>query len=653
MKISACVIAKNEEKNIVKWLETMRGVADEMIVVDTGSADKTATIALDGGAKVFHFAWRNDFAAAKNYAIGKATGDWIAFLDADEYFAADSAQNLRAVLQDVHGNKRIIAVNSLLTNIDIDNGNRIISTMTQTRIFRRLPQLKYVGKIHESLVFPKSKKPWQLADTSLVIIHTGYSESLTKQKNLRNLDFLLGDIAEKGGETPEHCAYLSTTYYNLKDYENTVKYAKRAIATKAGGVYPIFVKQFRLLLYAKQKLGAPLSEQQAIIDEGLCEVPNNPDLLWEDGELALKRCDYLRLEGDLALIFAAVVGDYHKTFATEIDAHFGQMCAAYAMLLSFRGQNAAAAEILYKALQNYPQNEKLLRSYLRQARDNDPAAVLSALQKIYGSDKERQFAAKAVDKFPRNAVYSYFAASKDNTYEACLAANDAKRAAQKAANALVDCFFMGLKNYRDDIDRAQWEELLPAAAKVPTVKAKAHDYPADLLLKATDKFIRETAFALIILGADEMRDMKKEFGLLPAAWRHTVARYYDSGKLAADDFAAYRALAADACIYAPVAVINRLAALAVDFPAEYALQAAEDFFSAEQYAAVLIVQTALKGDAQKTDGDFWYRQGRALFAASSFSQAAACFQNALDKNAAAHDVAGFLAWSKELAKTTA
>ncbi|MCI9485617.1 MAG: glycosyltransferase [Lachnospiraceae bacterium] len=84
IRISQCMIVKNEEKNIERALSWGRDVVWEQIVVDTGSTDHTVEIAKRMGARLFHFDWIDDFAAAKNYAIEKAGGDWIAFLDADE-----------------------------------------------------------------------------------------------------------------------------------------------------------------------------------------------------------------------------------------------------------------------------------------------------------------------------------------------------------------------------------------------------------------------------------------------------------------------------------------------------------------------------------------------------------------------------------------
>ena len=69
IKISACVIVKNEEKNLPRWLASMRRIADEIVVVDTGSTDRTVDLAKAAGARVFSFAWIDYLAAAKNFAL--------------------------------------------------------------------------------------------------------------------------------------------------------------------------------------------------------------------------------------------------------------------------------------------------------------------------------------------------------------------------------------------------------------------------------------------------------------------------------------------------------------------------------------------------------------------------------------------------------
>ena len=132
MKLSACVIVKNEEKNLPQWLSSMAQLADEMIVVDTGSEDNTKSLAHQAGAKVFDFTWIDDFAAAKNYAIEQASGNWILFLDADEYFAPESVGRVREVIRKRGKNNRVAVLLCRLINIDRDRNTGLL-----IRLFRR------------------------------------------------------------------------------------------------------------------------------------------------------------------------------------------------------------------------------------------------------------------------------------------------------------------------------------------------------------------------------------------------------------------------------------------------------------------------------------------------------------------------------------
>ena len=97
-RISLCVIAKNEEAMIADCLESVRDVVDEMIVVDTGSLDRTVAIAEAAGARVVTFKWCDDFSAARNASIKAATGDWVLILDADERLGAGQGAAIRAAV---------------------------------------------------------------------------------------------------------------------------------------------------------------------------------------------------------------------------------------------------------------------------------------------------------------------------------------------------------------------------------------------------------------------------------------------------------------------------------------------------------------------------------------------------------------------------
>ena len=87
MGISLCMIVKNEEKNIAKCLNAVKAIADEIIIIDTGSTDKTKEIAKSFNASIFDFKWQNDFSKARNFSLSKAAKEWILILDADEVIA--------------------------------------------------------------------------------------------------------------------------------------------------------------------------------------------------------------------------------------------------------------------------------------------------------------------------------------------------------------------------------------------------------------------------------------------------------------------------------------------------------------------------------------------------------------------------------------
>jgi len=212
IRLSQCMIVKNEEKNIERALSWAIGVAFEQIIVDTGSTDRTVEIAERMGAKVFQFKWTDDFSAAKNYAIRKASGDWIAFLDADEYMSAEHARMIIPLIQNSinsYGNK-VAALNSKLANVK-DDGS-IIKIERQQRIFINRPDVRYERPIHEELEFPAGTGP--INENNILIIHTGYSHSAYAGTGKRERNIaLLKKALETNPENIKLKGYLAETFY--------------------------------------------------------------------------------------------------------------------------------------------------------------------------------------------------------------------------------------------------------------------------------------------------------------------------------------------------------------------------------------------------------------------------------------------------------
>lgn len=196
MDISLCLITKNEEKHILRCIKSLEGVVDEIIVVDTGSNDRTKEIAICQSAKVYDFQWINDFSAARNYAMSKCKGKWIIFLDADEYFSEESRKILKKQIFEAERNNKNIILCEMI-NVDSDT-KELISSVTHFRIFKNNGTFVYKGKIHECLnVVKGSFDIYDCAD-KIKLFHVGYTKSivLEKDKSNRNIKMLEQDIRE-------------------------------------------------------------------------------------------------------------------------------------------------------------------------------------------------------------------------------------------------------------------------------------------------------------------------------------------------------------------------------------------------------------------------------------------------------------------------
>ncbi|MEO2069246.1 MAG: glycosyltransferase family 2 protein, partial [Desulfurobacteriaceae bacterium] len=145
MKISACIIAKNEEKNLPRLLKSLRGKFEEIILVDTGSEDRTVEIAKEYGCKVVKHEW-NGFADARNRAIAEATGDWIWHFDADFELEEEEYKKALVYLKNVPD-----SVDAVLIGVkNFDKFGKVKSISSHIFIHRNKPKIKWVGKIHET-----------------------------------------------------------------------------------------------------------------------------------------------------------------------------------------------------------------------------------------------------------------------------------------------------------------------------------------------------------------------------------------------------------------------------------------------------------------------------------------------------------------------
>lgn len=163
--LSAVLIVRDEELQLAACLDSVLDVADEVVVVDTGSVDRSPEIARARGARLFFEPWRDDFAHARNVALSKATGDWILYIDADERFELHG--DLRATLSDA----RAVAATVRF------HARSELTPYPEPRLFRRRPDIRFRGVIHETIQYDIDaavERGARIVAAPATIRHSGY-----------------------------------------------------------------------------------------------------------------------------------------------------------------------------------------------------------------------------------------------------------------------------------------------------------------------------------------------------------------------------------------------------------------------------------------------------------------------------------------------
>ena len=288
IRISACFIMRDAEKDAARCLESIKDSADEIIVVDTGSKDHSIEIVRGFTDKVYSFVWQDDFAAARNFALSKAQGDWIIFPDADEYFSAETRGNLRSLIGMANG---FDAIQCRRSNIDPARDGAESSYDVVARVFCRLGGLKYQDPIHEYLAFDDehAKRVWQVRPSELLLYHTGYAEGKLEEKLHRNLSIL--ERMKKNGQKKKFLYYyLSGLYLDLKDYRKAAEFAEYSIEHEEKPALSAF-SAYRVWLQAAKEMQDELAIQK-VLQRGLKDFPTMPDFYIEYGAILYDRKQY-------------------------------------------------------------------------------------------------------------------------------------------------------------------------------------------------------------------------------------------------------------------------------------------------------------------------------------------------------------------------
>ncbi len=221
--LSVCMIVKNEAENLPEALEGIKAFADEIVIVDTGSIDATKEIAQKYTSNLHDFEWIDDFAAARNFAMSKATGKYHLWLDADDRITPENGSYINSLKSHFDGRKAFYFV------LENHQSDAPPSSCLQLRCTPLIPEVRFESPIHEQ-IFPSAVNAGlELVKTDIVVCHHGYmTQEARVAKAKRNLAMLERELQRNGGRGGIYF-FLALTHAPMGDREKAVRCMEAAL----------------------------------------------------------------------------------------------------------------------------------------------------------------------------------------------------------------------------------------------------------------------------------------------------------------------------------------------------------------------------------------------------------------------------------------
>ncbi|MDI6871273.1 MAG: glycosyltransferase [Bacillota bacterium] len=283
--VSLCVIARDEEDVLASCLASARHLVQEIIVVDTGSTDRTKEVAAQAGAKVLDFPWTGDFAAARNRSLDEAQGEWILVLDADELLRPVTREDFARLLVVPGIEGWFLTVKSFLGKGEEEAEDEVV------RLFRNRPEYRFSGAIHEQVagaIVQVNGGGGLARAPELVIEHFGYLDRRrqAKKKHERNVS-LLTHALEKQPDDPFLHYGLGAEFFQGNEVKQGIDHLERALAGLRGN--ESYCREVFVLLILAYLRDGQLRQASRTAAKAARQFPCDPDLQLLQGLLAYER----------------------------------------------------------------------------------------------------------------------------------------------------------------------------------------------------------------------------------------------------------------------------------------------------------------------------------------------------------------------------
>ena len=368
MKLSVCLLTRNEESNMARVLGSVAGLAEEVVVGDVGSEDGTVAAATAGGARIVAVSWEDDFAAARNAILEQATGDWILWLNPDEELLPEG----RGVLRECLAREDVLAYHLRVQELSrpprtlADRPESFAETV-QVRLFRRRSDIRFTGRLHPSLKRLKEEGGRMNSDLSssfllqpssfsnVVVRHHAYLSELTEPKLRWALRLLERELSDRPGEL-HYLIECGRTLLRLNDprgHDVLAEATEKVLAVREAVTPPtptVGVLLEYLLTVAPEQSRSRLSTAEAA-ELALRWFPSSPPMLWRVAELLFRGGNPGRAADLLErLVRCGQTGVYDRSAAFESDI-IGCLAVLNLGLCRLRQGNLAEAERCFRQVQ--------------------------------------------------------------------------------------------------------------------------------------------------------------------------------------------------------------------------------------------------------------------------------------------------------------
>mgnify|MGYP000909604212 CR=1 FL=1 len=294
--VSLCMIVKNEENCLARCLASARPVAHELIVVDTGSTDRTVDIARVFGAKVGYFPWTGNFAEARNRSLQQAQGSWILVLDADEVIAPRDYDVIRGLVLDAAATKtawRVLTRNYTIRHPNgwcANDGSYPVEERgggwfpsSKVRLFRNSRSVRFSGVVHEMVEDAAEKDGYQIGDAPFIVHHYGRLHDDGEADFEKKTKYYELGMQKLEGTPDDLTALreLAIQAAELKRYEEAIELWDRFLALQPDAVIALFNKGYALMMQehyrealevSRRVLDLEPAHKEAAFNYGSCEL---------------------------------------------------------------------------------------------------------------------------------------------------------------------------------------------------------------------------------------------------------------------------------------------------------------------------------------------------------------------------------------------